>query len=970
MARYFPTRAHIETRGDFVGEILILGPIETIHDGASLVLSRRQQRVILGILALDAGRLVTIDRLVELLWGDNPPAQSRAVVHSRVSNLRTSLADLVGPEGDIALHSQGTGYVLDVVPEKVDAHRFLHMARNWKQNRSADESRHQLRTALGLWRGAAFGGEADGEVAAVLCEPLEAMRLTTYEDLFGLELAAGGAEDIADQAAEMALLNPLRERLGGQAMVALYQSGRGAEALHLYGRLRAWLRDELGTDPGNQLQLIHRAVMRDDEQSLAEAGFHPATPPVVVDAVDTSAADDELVGVAETPHTLPPPPGDFAGRDDEVARLVEALTNSAQEIVAITGPAGVGKTALSLHIAYKLAGEFPHGQLFADMRGFDGDAPVTVETVIARFLRALGAEPVAASETFEELLDRYRTTLANRRVLVVLDNVASDEQIQPLIAGGGTCRIIINGRTRLGATIGAHRIDLDVMTRAQSLRLLSQLIGVPRVSAESQAAEDLAQQCGHLPLALRIAGAKLAAKPYWTIARLVGTLRDERVRLDNLAHGQLDVRVSIELTYAYLSEPAQRLLRAIGDVDLASVSVWLAAALLDTDARTAESVLEQLFDARLIDIAGYDPSGHPRFMLHDLIRLFASERADLDESAKTLAAARRRVYGAYLAIVERAYQSIYGGDFQNIRAGATRWAPSGHPIDPLGDEPLRWFDNEYQAILKVLRRAAEDGAAEAAWEIACTASPMFQMRRLFDEWHTALSVALGASRATGNRRGEAAIRYRLGWVAIDRTKYDEARAEFDDAIGIFNELGDAHGAATVRVYLGNLERHTGAYDRALACYRDAEEVLRAHGDHGGVAYVLRATGQVHIARNEFPEAKRLLDRALDIYWANGARQGAAQALFWSGMLALHESRLGDAKPLFAEALEIAQRIGDLPGVAQCIRGLGLANRAEGDFTSAATNFAEALRLVRQSKPTQLEEQIAGSLSDLPSTDDA
>jgi DNA-binding SARP family transcriptional activator len=621
--------------------------VEAWRGSTQIPLVRRQQRILLGLLAIEANRLVPVNRLIVLLWGEDAPRQARAILQSRVSELRAALHD---PQDDsLRLLSRGGGYMLEVAPESIDIHRFRALVRRAREVRRDADARDFLYDALGLWRGPLLDDGAGDSGYAALRGSFESEWVTSWEELVDIELRLGNHRHIVERAAQLADANPGRERLTGQVMLAMYRCGRSADALSQYDRWRRWLADELGIDPGDEIKTLHLAILRadpalnvDGESGHAESGTESAGSA----AANFEDPDGErTVFEPVRPHTLPPDIGDFTGRAVEVAALQQFLhagSHTGGAVMAIAGPGGVGKTALAVHVAHTMAETFPDGQFYADLRGVHQSRPLEATEVLGRFLRALGISGDALPDTLDERVDLYRNLLAGRRVIVVLDNTADDGQILPLLPGPGSA-VIVNGRTRLGAAVGAQMLNLDVLDSDEAIQLLARIVGAARVAAESEQSQRLCQQCGCLPLAIRVAAAKLASKPHWRVAKLVRLLADEAQRLDHLTFGHLDVRATISLGYTGLSRPAQELLCRLADLDVHEISVWLSAAILDVDRNEAEDLLEELFDVQLLGFARSDDAGLARYRMHGLVQLFARTVSRVPPEAPSPALIRRTV---------------------------------------------------------------------------------------------------------------------------------------------------------------------------------------------------------------------------------------------------------------------------------------------------------------------------------------
>ena len=441
-------------------------------------------------------------------------------------------------------------------------------------------------------------------------------------------------------------------------------------------------------------------------------------------------------------------------------------------------------------------------------------------------------------------------------------------------------------------------------------------------------------------------------------------LQDDRGKLDQFTYGQLDVRTSIALSYSDLDPQVQRLLKRLGDMELPEVSVFAAAALMNTVPEQVEVLLERLFDAQLIDFAEYDPGGQPRYRLHDLVRLFASERALIEDPPADLAAARGRVFGAWLRAGEAIHQHIFGGVYKNIDGDTLRHEIDDRLAQMLASQPLRWFETERKNLVATVQRAATDGRA-AAWELASLVSPLFQIRRHLDDRWAVLTCAMTSARQAGDIRGQAAMQYGMGVLRADRTEYDGAWRQLQHAVRIFGQIGDRHGQACANAFTAMIERMRGETDTAERRYHRTLPVLRDTGDRGGEAYVERSLGQICADRSAVAAATEHYERAMEIYRAIGGRQGQAQTLFWHAMLHLQQGCYDDALAGFEQALDISRRLLDRGGEAQCLRGIGLYYRHTGQPDKADATLSEALRLVHQPHPTYMEVQIRETIANAP-----
>ncbi len=673
-------------------------------------------------------------------------------------------------------------------------------------------------------------------------------------------------------------------------------------------------------------------------------------------------ADLAATFIPIVPRTLPPDVHTFAGREQELASLADMLGTAGESVVSITGPPGVGKTALSLRVAHDLAGEFPDGQLFADLRGADKRAAAEPHEILARFLRALGVQ-TAAGATLDDQVDMYRTVLADRNVLVILDNVRDDAQIEPLIPPGPGNRVIVNGRSRMHSGAATRTIDLRVLDEDGAVDLLKLLVGGRRIDDEPLAARDLIQLCGQLPLALRIVGARLRVRPHWTIERLARTLREERPRLDQFTHGQLDVRVSIGLSYRDLGADAKILLCSMADLDLVHLSLWAAAALLDSTLSDAEQVLDEMFDAHLVDIVGHDAIG-PHFQIHDLVRAYALEQSEIAEIASCLVAARHRLYGVYQYVAAAANKRVNYGSYIGLVDVSRQWIPDVDVATVLASDPSRWFETERPHILTLVRRAAKDGDDAVCCALVKLAASLFEMRRYFDDCLALVEMGRTAAEHSHDPCDESSLLIIHAQARLELRRYQEGRADLANAAAIFDRLGDATGRATVTTLLGMFDRHEGDISSAFAHWERAVLDLAILESPGAFGLAARYLGQAHLALGHDDGAEKSFAAALDAYRSVGIRLGEAQVLVHHGFMLVSRGELDRATQQFEQALAYVREIGDLAGTAQCLRALAAADRARGDIEAARGKLTEALQIVRQPKPTLLEGIVSTDLQRL------
>lgn len=733
-------------RGDGRLRFQVLGPVRAWRGDRPLNLGPPQQRAMLAVLLLHAGRPVSVPQLVDALWGQRPPPRAVGTLRTYVSRLRA----LLEPERKPRQHahllvSSGGGYALRVPGEALDSGGFEERMVTARRLRAAGDTAgayEQLRGALALPEGMALAG-LPGPYAQRQRERLTELCVTAQEELFDCVLELGGRVD--STAAPIAGLrafaaeHPLRERAQALLMLALHRAGRRAEALSVYAATRRTLAAELGTEPGDELRALHAEVRKGPERHGSGAGpgpgYGPGPGPGSSSGPGRSSGSGPGSGPAgdgtrpdrdrtddgrgrrprptrDTSHIDPPspvpaqlPPGiaDFAGRAEAVAYLASALRGAAgggaPVVATLSGLGGGGKTALAVHVAHSVRARFPDGQLYADLRG-TGPAPADSGSVLTYFLRALGVAESAVPEGLEQKAALYRSLTADRELLVLLDNARDSAQVRPLLPGAPGCAVLVTGRGRTLALPGAHRVDVEAMDEDEGLELLGAMVGAERMTAEPAAARELVSACGGLPLAVRIAATLLASRPRRDMADLVAGLSDER-RLDELRVGDLDVEATFRADYEALEPGLAHAFRALALCGLPTFCRSAAAALLDTTDDAAEAAVEALVDAGLVELHGDD---HYRF--HDLVGLFARRLGERHDSPWERTAAQHRYFDHLLATVQSAVRLIrpHGALPDPLRR-------PGHPGRTLADADVA---REWLRLLHTPLHAAVEQALDAA----------------------------------------------------------------------------------------------------------------------------------------------------------------------------------------------------------------------------------------------------------------
>jgi len=933
-------------------EFRILGSLEVNGDQGSVDLGGARQQIVLATLLLSPNRVVPLDRLVEALYGGHPPTTSRSQAQITISALRRSFTE----HGGAVIATQAQGYVIRVEDGQLDSQRFADLmtaARTARQAGRVDRAVASYREGLRLWRGNALAG-IDSDLVRLAAGHLDEQRVVCSEDRIVLELELGRHHEMVGELTELIAQYPLREQLREHLMLALYRCGRTAEALQAYRDTRRMLIDELGIEPGKRLRKLEHAILTGD--------------PALGLASGTALAGRAGAGPAylAAPRMLPADIADFTGRAQQVEQIHQHLLSArepqqrlAVPIVAVNGKGGAGKTCIAVHAAHGFSRYFPDGQLFADLHG--GSEPATPMKVLDRFLRALGLAGAHVPETLEERAEAYRGLLGNRKILVLLDNAATEAQVAPLLPGDPAQAVIVTSRGRLAGLAGAVHVDVDVFDPDKSVELLTRIAGSERVTAQAGAAAAIAELCGHLPLALRIAGARLSARQHWSVQQLVDRLSDETRRLDELRYGDMAIRASISLSYDGISGQGRKLLRRLAILEVPTFSDWVPAALLDEPHPQAVDLLDELVSARLIETTNV-AGGQYRF--HDLVRLFARERLAAEEPAAERQAALERVLDALLGLAQEAHRRHYGGDFVRLNIGTPRWTLPDHLVSRLAADSMAWYDRERVTLLSGVRHAAEAGLAGLCWKLALSAVTFYESRFYLDDWRETHAIALEAAQRAGDERGEAAMRYSTGTLCMVEQRFDAALEHFTEAARMFEAIADVQGLALVIRHVAFLDRMRGRLDNAMRNYELALSLFRTGGDQVATAYVLQSLAEVRLARGEADVAQDLLAEALRL--SQSARSGRveAQVLYRIGEAQLLIDDPRQAAETFERALPNVQKAGDPLGEAYVLQGIGVARTRQGETEVARMALERALILARSLNDRLIEGRVLLGLSEL------
>jgi tetratricopeptide (TPR) repeat protein len=832
-----------------------------------------------------------------------------------------------------------TGYQVVVGPGELDLARFREQVARAKATTDLAEQSEFLQGALLQWRGKPLVDVPSESLQAQDVPHLEAERLEVLEWSFDVELRLGRHAELIRQLRAVTKEHPLRERFSGQLMLALYRSGRQAEAFAVFQNVQQALAEQLGVDPGDELRALHQAILTGDAAVAAPQ-------PAVSQAIEVVAATPAHHHAS--PRQLPPDLRDFVGREEvieQIAGLLEPDATAGVPLVVISGPPGAGKTALAVRVAHELAAKFPDGQLYVDLRGFSVTPALTPLQVISRFLVSLGVSGLAVPSDLDEVTTLYRTLLADRRVLVLLDNAAVPSQVRPLLPSAPGCAVLVTSRNELrGLTAlqGSRPVNLDVLMPAQSYQVLTKIIGPDRVGAEPEATADIAALCGHLPLALRIAAANLVARPESSVREFALELRQGSLlaRLAIDGDDEAAVRGAFELSYTTLSAPVARLFRLLGLVPGPAFDIDAVAALGDVPVEEAARLLDQLTAANLVGRLA-----STRFQLHDLVRLYAVERCRLEEDDVSIAGATERLYGFYLVRVDAAARLLYPVWLTLLRPEQTG------PVARFthSSQALAWMDQEILNITAAITHAGAAGQTHLAWAMAeALGSYLVTQGRYREEGLSACLAVLDAAVEAANFRAVAAMHNTLAAVYNRHAEYQRAMRHYREELRAHRADGFAIGEARALIAVGNACQAMGALDEAARYIADGLRLAEKNGSRAVSCLGWLNLSLVEMLRGNLDDAENAARQALPLCGDEGGRIAEGECRSILGELLLLRGRCTEAIDEFSKAryLYLSNSVShyevDVLGL------LALAHRELGDYSTGRKHVESAVSMAHQS----------------------
>ncbi|WP_282108201.1 AfsR/SARP family transcriptional regulator [Streptomyces liliiviolaceus] len=948
-------------------QLRLLGPVELVAGERAVEIGPPQRRAVLAALAVDAGRPVTAGVLIQRVWGVSPPDGARRALHAHIARLRRLCEQTANDAGDVqlCLVRRSGGYLLQAPPDQVDVLRFRRLADRARETGRTDDDRAALlREALRLWR-----GEPLADVGGQWAERVREAWRRQYVDITvgwaAVESRVGDPLTVIGPLTDLLDEFPLVEPLAETLIRALHAAGRGAEALDRFATVRRRLAEELGADPGPGLREAHRTILRGNPPAPARRTAHRQTsepdpyahlparpsPESAPDPSPEPSPEPSPVTVrwpGAVPAQLPMGVRSFTGRADELAELDMVFASAAVEpsavvISALSGTAGVGKTALAVHWARRAQAAFPDGQLYVNLRGFGSDGSVMSPAEAVRgFLDAFGVPPARVPVGLEAQTGLYRSLLAGRRVLVVLDNARDAEQVRPLLPGAPGCLALVTSRrllTGLAVAEGAHLLTVDLLTPGQARELLTGRLGVSRVNAERAAVGEIVGRCAGLPLALAIVGARAAARPRFPLAALAEELRRTDNRLDALDGGEApsQVRAVFSWSYEALSPGAARLFRLLGLHPGPDAALPAIAALAGIPASRAAALLAELVGGHLL--TEHAPG---RYTFHDLLRVYAAELVDTIDSGRERHTALHRLLDHCLHTAHTADVLLTPQPnpvpLPAAVPGAAPEALTDH------EQAQAWFAAEHTVLVAAVEQACASGFDRHGWQLAAALTTFLDRHGYWRVLAALQTSALEAAHRQGDHAGLAGAHRGLG-LALDRLdRVEDARRHYLLALGLFAELGSDAGQARTHQHLARMSAAQGSPQRALDHAGHSLRHYRAAADRAGQSAALNHIGWLNAQLGEHHEALVHCRQALDLAQETGDLNGQAHTWDSLGYIQHHLGRHAEAVDCYRQAVDLFHRTGDRQSEAAGLLCLGDIHRVTARPDAARTAWTRALML--------------------------
>src|SRR3984957_13255274 len=952
----------------------LLGPLEIrAGDDDWRGIGAPKWRSVLAALLIKAGQIVPADALINEVWGEAPPAKAGNLISIYVLRLRR----LLGDTDSTVLVTRAPGYLLRLGPGDTDFQVFETLVREGQRAYAAGDPERaaaQLAEALALWHGSPLADVPSTTLVETEAERLADLRLDAGELRITAELACGSHAQVIPELRRLLADHALRENLWLLLMRALDGAGRHAEALEAYGQARRVLTEELGVDPGAELRHYYAELLARDDALTKESGDAPGS--ISAGTVTASprpsapaAAAARVPRPVPVPAQLPADVADFTGREDQVKHLSDLLAGGgvdadpgAVRIALGAGSGGLGKTALAVHAAHRVRGSFPDGQLYVDLLGATPQ-PLPPADVLARFLRDLGVDGRGIPADDHERAARYRTVLAGRRMLIVLDNARDAAQVRPLLPGTASCAVLITTRSPMPDLATPRLVALNLLDDHEALILFTKVVGDERAAAEPEATAELLLACAGLPLAIRICAARLNTRSGWTIGAMASRLRDEHRRLDELRAGDMAVRASFQVSFTSLPASLQPdgvapadAFRMLGLWHGPSISSEAAAALFGTAQDLAEDAMEVLVDAHLLESTELG-----RYKFHDLLRVYASERAVADLPGPERAAAVGRLLGWYMRTADAAGAAVSPRSRYNM------------PLDGAGDDTpplvfaaaqdaLAWYDSERANVLAATRQAATAGRPDIAWRLPVPLFLVFDSRGAGADCTAGHRVARDSARQAGNRQGEAWVLNNLG-LALGATRDSEGITCLERSLELRHEIGDRAGEAQAAGNLADTYIRVGRPEEAIELFGRARDLNRDVGNRYGEGVAQTSLGDALLDLGRAGEAVDPLEQARATFAEIPYPDGVGYACYNLGRCYRSLGRGQQALDCLRQALSSHQASGNRHRQAVTLRALGAVHAENGQIAEARHSWTEAETIFTElgdvTRAAQVREDLAG-----------
>ncbi|MFI6599163.1 BTAD domain-containing putative transcriptional regulator [Nonomuraea sp. NPDC050536] len=914
----------------------LLGPVGVWRDERLLGPATAQQRSVLAALLLDIGKVVSVEQLIQVIWGENPPGSARNAVQGYLSKLRRMLTAL--PQ--VTLITSAGGYRLVAAAESVDLYHFRDLVERARHSEPAAAGPLLAEASL-LWRGPALADVSDSLLLRTAGAALEEERIAAVERSAEIALDSGRPEELLTDLSALVAVHPLREKLVRLLMSLLERSGRRADALTLFRDTRRRLIDELGIEPGSELQETHRRILKGERTPLSPAA-----------------------GGAMLPRQLPADVAHFTGREQAMSALEALVCQMGEDspntvvLALVEGIAGVGKTALALRFAHRYAAHFSDGQLYVDLHGFDPvRAPLTPREALGRLVRTMGVEPRRIPAELDELAGLYRSLMAGKRMLVLLDNAATAEQVRPLIPGAPTCLVLVTGRTRLRGLVahdGARPLSLDPLPLDEALELTRRIIGGERVEGEPEAAAELARLCGGLPLALRIAAANVHAHPGRSIADQAARMAVGR-RLDALViegDEQRTVRTAFDLSYSALRPEVAHAFRHLALLPGAGFTAEATAALMGLPVGESERSLRRLAAAGLVEeyVSG-------RYRMHDLVAVYCAERARSDQAGH--GEARARLFAWYLRTAHAADKPLKL-PFLQLPYEQAEPSPDDLRFEDAADA-LAWLEAERHNLVAAVEHAASHGHRRAAWHLADVLRGFFWLRKYHADWMTVGESGLRAAEAEGDHLARSAMAESLAHLHADLGRHQSAIGFHTMALEINRGNGWRLREANTLCNLGNRHALSGDLGQAITYFTEALTLARVIDWREGEARILGNLGGLCWDCGMLHDALKYCAQSLAALQEFGSQYAHVVPLLNMGCVQLELGDLGGSADAFTRARALCGSAGVHDGEAKCLVNLARVHHRAGHCDQAAETAERALSAIQDVEAGQARVDVLNTL---------